>query len=46
MKVTDWSCEVDDDCPNCGDNASPERSSLRIPETHAQLFELLPEIPW
>lgn len=42
----EWSCEVDDACGQCGCNISPESSALRIPETHAQLFELLPEIPW
>lgn len=42
----DWSCEVDDDCPSCGCDCSPERSSLRIPEIYVQLFDLLPEIPW
>ena len=47
MTWTDeWSCAVDDDCPSCGRNSSPEDSTLRIPATYEQLFDLLPEIPW
>lgn len=38
-----WSCGVDDECPCCGADYSPETSTLCIPETYVALFELLPE---